>query len=93
MKDEFLSWFSSATILAIGSNEIAQLESLKEKYFALKRIECKLNGPFYFYHILAFEQCFGYYAKNRIKGFILSPNISICDIFQEVFLIWKNSHE
>lgn len=38
MKDEFLSWFSSATVLAIDSNDLKQLEELREKYLALERI-------------------------------------------------------
>jgi hypothetical protein len=41
MKDEFLSWYSPATILAIDSNDLKQLESIKEKYSSLDRIKGK----------------------------------------------------
>uniref|UniRef100_A0A915DMM5 Uncharacterized protein n=1 Tax=Ditylenchus dipsaci TaxID=166011 RepID=A0A915DMM5_9BILA len=80
-KDEFLSWFSSATVLAIDSNDAKQLESLKEKYLMLNRSK-------------AFEETFGSFARNKIKCFIdeKGNEHKVWDILQEVFSVWKRCY-
>jgi len=85
LKDEFLSWFSSATILAIDANDNKQLESLKEKYSSLNRLSI-------------FEQSFASYGKNKIKCFIEEVDDAdkaggngqnLQAILQQVFDLWK----
>lgn len=77
MKDEFLSWFSSATVAAIDSEDVKQLQSLKEKYASLNR-----NSTF--------EQAFGSYARNKVKGQLEEGSrASVADVLRQVFDVWK----
>jgi len=39
IREEFLAWYSPATILALDSNDIKQLENMREKYSSLDRIQ------------------------------------------------------
>uniref|UniRef100_A0A914GXK3 Conserved oligomeric Golgi complex subunit 7 n=1 Tax=Globodera rostochiensis TaxID=31243 RepID=A0A914GXK3_GLORO len=82
LKDEFLSWYSSATILAIDTGDVKHLDSIKEKYYSLDRIK-------------VFESNFGNYAKNKIKSFIEdeSKENTLWSILQEFFAIWKRTHK
>ncbi|KAI1724646.1 golgi complex component 7 (COG7) domain-containing protein [Ditylenchus destructor] len=82
MKDEFFSWFSSATVLAIDTGNVKELDSLKEKYFTLNRSK-------------VFEGCFGSYARNKIKCFLdeTEKEHSLWSILQEVIFIWKRCHK
>lgn len=82
MKDEFLSWYSPATILAIDSNDLKQLENIKEKYLSLDRLR-------------VFESNFGNYARNKIKCHIEDEGKlhSLWSILEETFAIWKRSHK
>ncbi|KAH7731236.1 hypothetical protein AAVH_00133 [Aphelenchoides avenae] len=82
MKDEFLSWFSSAILFAIDESDAKQIESLKEKFTMLQRLP-------------VFEQSFGVYAKNKVRLFIgdgEETTRTVWDILQEVFSIWRRCH-
>ena len=52
MKDEFLSWYSPATILAIDSNDLKQLENIKEKYLSLDRLRGSFENHRLFYFVI-----------------------------------------
>uniref|UniRef100_A0A183BKL5 Conserved oligomeric Golgi complex subunit 7 n=1 Tax=Globodera pallida TaxID=36090 RepID=A0A183BKL5_GLOPA len=82
LKDEFLSWYSPATILAIDTGDVKHLDSIKEKYYSLDRIK-------------VFESNFGNYAKNKIKSFIEdeSKENTLWSILQEFFAIWKRTQK
>ncbi|KAL3103004.1 hypothetical protein niasHT_026452 [Heterodera trifolii] len=82
LKDEFLSWYSPATIHAIDTGDVKHLDSIKEKYYSLDRIE-------------VFESNFGNYAKNKIKCFIEdeSNERTLWTVLQELFAIWRKTHK
>jgi hypothetical protein len=97
MKDEFLSWYSPATILAIDSNDLKQLENIKEKYLNLDRIKGKssFSRSDLIFPFKVFEANFGNYARNKIKCLLEdeSKQKSLWSILEELFGVWKRCHK
>uniref|UniRef100_A0A914ML91 Conserved oligomeric Golgi complex subunit 7 n=1 Tax=Meloidogyne incognita TaxID=6306 RepID=A0A914ML91_MELIC len=82
IREEFLAWYSPATILALDSNDIKQLENMREKYSSLDRIQ-------------VFESNLGGYPKSKLKSFFESKKdeLSLWNILDEIFTIWKRCHK
>ncbi|CAK5086202.1 unnamed protein product [Meloidogyne enterolobii] len=82
IREEFLAWYSPATILALDSNDIKQLENIREKYSSLDRIQ-------------VFESNLGGYPKSKLKSFFESKKeeLSLWNILDEIFTIWKRCHK
>nr|CAD2186101.1 unnamed protein product [Meloidogyne enterolobii] len=82
IREEFLAWYSPATILALDSNDIKQLENIREKYSSLDRIQ-------------VFESNLGGYPKSKLKSFFESKKdeLSLWNILDEIFMIWKRCHK
>uniref|UniRef100_A0A915M153 Conserved oligomeric Golgi complex subunit 7 n=1 Tax=Meloidogyne javanica TaxID=6303 RepID=A0A915M153_MELJA len=82
IREEFLAWYSPATILALDSNDIKQLENMREKCSSLDRIQ-------------VFESNLGGYPKSKLKSFFESKKdeLSLWNILDEIFTIWKRCHK
>ncbi|CAD5220797.1 unnamed protein product [Bursaphelenchus xylophilus] len=79
-KDLFLSWFSSAILFAIDSNDIKLLQNLKEKFDALDRTE-------------DYKKTFGAFITNTICTFIEEnkEDLTLIKLLDESFNLWKKA--
>ncbi|CAD5215122.1 unnamed protein product [Bursaphelenchus okinawaensis] len=79
-KDLFLSWFSSAILFAIDSNDSKLLLNLKEKFDALDRTS-------------DYRKTFGAFITNKICTFIddNQQDLTLLKLLDEAFNLWKRT--